>query len=247
MDEVIQVVELGRQVRTQYDLKVRQPLRSLRVVSRDPARLDRIRALKDVVADELNVREVVFGHQESDLAVLKAKADFKKLGSRLGSAMKVVAEQVRGWSSAQVESVLEGGSVAVEAGGQTIHLTAHDILVDRTPKPGLAVASAGALVVALDTALDADLIREGLAREFVNKVQSLRKAADLNIAQRITLTYHAGAEIREAIDAHRAYIEAETLSVQCRSSEDVTEGESVDLNGHPCRIQLIPKPLAGND
>lgn len=247
MDEVIQVVELGRQVRTQYDLKVRQPLRSLRVVSRDPARLDRIRALKDLVADELNVREVAFGHQESDLAELKAKADFKKLGSRLGPAMKVVAEHVRGWSSAQVEAVLEGGTMEVAAGGATFVLTASDILVDRTPKPGLAVASSGALVVALDTELDADLLREGLAREFVNKVQNLRKTADLNIAQRITLRYHASAELRVALEAHRAYIEAETLALQCTSTDAVSEGESVDLNGHPCRIQMIPKPLAGND
>jgi len=247
MDEVIQVVELGRQVRTQYDLKVRQPLRSLRVVSRDPARLDRIRVLKELVADELNVREVLFGHQESDLAELKAKADFKKLGSRLGSAMKSVAEQVRRWSSDQVEAVLEGGSMSVEASGKTITLTADDILVERTPKPGLSVASAGALVVALDTELDADLIREGLAREFVNKVQNLRKTADLNVAQRITLQYHAGAEIRDAIEAHRNYIESETLSLRCDSSEEATQGETVDLNGHPCRIHMIPQPLGGND
>ena len=245
MDEVIQVVELGRQVRTQYDLKVRQPLRRLSVVSRDPARLERIRVLKDVVADELNVREVLFSHQESDLAELKAKADFKKLGSRLGPAMKAVAEQVRALSSAQVEALLEGGSLPVTAGGQTLDLTASDILVERTPKPGLAVASAGALVVALDTELDADLIREGLAREFVNKVQNLRKTADLNIAQRIKLSYHAGPEIHDAVVAHAGYIEAETLAVECVALGDATDGDVVDLNGHPCRIRMLPQPLAG--
>lgn len=244
MDEVIQVVELGRQVRTQYDLKIRQPLRRLRVVSRDPDRLERIRVLKDLVTDELNVREVVFSHQESDLAELKAKADFKKLGSRLGPAMKQVAEQVRALTSAQVEALLEGGTIDIQAGAQTFPLTANDILVDRTPKAGLAVASAGALVVALDTELDADLLREGLAREFVNKVQNLRKLADLDIAQRIELRFSGDESVCDAVAAHRGYIEAETLALQCAVAGATEGGETVDLNGHPCRIQIIPQAQA---
>ncbi len=240
MDEVIQVVELGRQVRTQYDLKVRQPLRRLRVVARDPARLARIRALQEVVADELNVRTVEFGHQESDLADLKAKADFKKLGARLGPAMKVVADQVRALTSAQVEAMLEGGTLEVKAGDKGWTLTADDILVERTPKPGLAVASAGALVVALDTELNAELLREGLAREFVNKVQNLRKAADLDIAQRIQLRFSGDEAVQDALAGHQAYIESETLAVSCAQMGATDSGETVDLNGHPCRIQIVP-------
>ena len=239
MEEVIQVVELGRQVRTQYDLKIRQPLRCLRVVSRDAARLDRVKALKELVADELNVREVEFSRHESALAELKAKADFKKLGKSLGPAMKSVADQVRVLTSEQIEALLEGGTFEVQAGDRKLSLTADDILIERTPKPGLAVASAGALVVALDTELDADLLREGLAREFVNKVQSLRKAADLDIAQRIELRYGGSAEIQEAVQVHRGYIEAETLALSCQVVDAVEEGDEVDLNGFPCRIQII--------
>lgn len=243
MDEVIQVVELGRQVRTQYDLKIRQPLRRLRVVSRDAARLERVRALRELVADELNVREVEFSAHESALAELKAKADFKKLGRSLGPAMKSVADQVRLLTSEQVETILGGGTFEAKVGARTVVLTADDILVERTPKPGLAVASAGALVVALDTELDADLLREGLAREFVNKVQNLRKVADLDIAQRIDIRYSAGSEIRDAVDAHRVYIEAETLALTCQIESESGGGEAVDLNGYPCRIQIIPRPL----
>ena len=244
MDEVIQVVELGRQVRTQYDLKIRQPLRRLRVVSRDPARLERIRVLKDLVADELNVREVEFSHHESALAELRAKADFKKLGSRLGPAMKAVAEQVKALSGDQVEALLDGGTLEVQAGAQVLTLNAQDILVERTPKPGLAVASSGALVVALDTALDDELIREGLAREFVNKVQSLRKVADLDIAQRIVLRFSGDQAVQDAVQAHRAYIEAEILAVQCASTEGMQGGEAVDLNGHACRLEIVPQALS---
>jgi isoleucyl-tRNA synthetase len=241
MDEVIQVVELGRQVRTQYDLKIRQPLRRLRVVSRDPARLERVRALQALVADELNVRVVEFSSRESELAELRAKADFKKLGARLGSSMRMVAEQVRALSSEQIEGFLAGGTLEVQAGEQRVALTAQDILLERIPRPGLAVASAGALVVAVDTELDADLLCEGLAREFVNKVQSLRKVADLDLAQRIDVRFIGDADVQAAVQAHRTYIEAETLALSCQASDLIEGGEPVDLNGHPCRILIIPQ------
>ena len=239
MDEAIQVVELGRQVRTQYDLKVRQPLRRLVVVCHDQARLALIAALQDVIADELNVREVVFSARETDLATLNAKPDLKKLGPKLGPRLKRAADLIRALPPESVEALLAGQPQHIDLDGAAITLAREDVLIERRPKPGMAVAAAGDLVVALDTELDAELIRDGLVREFVNKVQSMRKAADLDIAQRIDIRFSGDAEVLAAVQAQLDYISAETLALSCRADAS-TAGEDVDLNGRVCRIHLHP-------
>lgn len=240
MDEVIKVVELGRQVRTQFDLKVRQPLRRMRVVCHDAERLARVQALQDLVADELNVREVLFSTQETDLAALAAKADFKKLGPRLGPRMKKAADAIRRLSGEQVQHLLHGGTLTVTADDFTLEVTRDDILIERSPKPNLAVAAVGEFVVALDTVLDEELVQEGLAREFVNKIQNMRKVADLDIAQRIRIRFQGDVAVCAAVEAHRGYIEAETLALSCEAQGPGLEGDAVDLNGHASVLQVIP-------
>ena len=244
MEEAIRVVELGRSVRTQFDLKVRQPLRRMRVVCHDAARLERVRHLADVLAEELNVREVVFTTRETELADISAKADFKKLGPRLGPRMKKAADAIRALDAAQIESLLGGGTVELVLDGDPFVVAKDDILITRTPRPGLAVAAAEGFVVALDTELDAGLLREGLAREFVNKVQNLRKAADLDIADRIMLAVDAGADVRAAVEAHQEYVQGEVLAVGIDWRENEA-GEAVELNGHPCRIVLSRHECGG--
>lgn len=242
MEDVIRVVELARSVRTQFDLKVRQPLRSMRVVCHDAARLERVRALKDIVAEELNVREVLFSALETDLADLAAKADFKKLGPRLGSRMKKAADAIRALSSGAVGSLLAGGSLELPLDGGPLTISKDDILIERTPRPGFAVAAAEGVVVALDTELDEGLIREGLAREFVNKVQNLRKAADLDIADRIALTLQGDAAVRDAVTAYEDYVRGEVLATGLDwEDEESAAGERVELNGHACRIVIKRK------
>ncbi len=239
MEEVMRVVELARSVRTQFDLKVRQPLRRMRVVCHDPVRLDRVRALADVLTDELNVREVVFSTHESELADLKAKADFKKLGPRLGPRMKKAADAIRALSAEQIERLLEGGTLDLPLDDGPFAITRDDLIVERTPRPGLAVAAAEGFVVALDTALDDELIREGLAREFVNKVQNLRKAADFDIADRIRVAVDGDPAVRAALDAHGDYIASEVLANALDWSDRAAIGETVELNGLPCRILIV--------
>ncbi len=239
MEEAIRVVELGRSVRTQFDLKVRQPLRRMRVVCHDAARLELVRHLQDVLAEELNVREVVFSTRETELADIAAKADFKKLGPRLGPRMKKAADAIRVLPADEIERLLDGQSIELPLEGGALTITKEDVLIERKPRPGMAVAAAEGFVVALDTALDADLLREGLAREFVNKVQNLRKGAELEIADRIRLRVAAGADVRDAVGAHRDYVTSEVLAESLEWMEGDGAGvEPVELNGHACRIVI---------
>ena len=239
METVMTAVQLGRAIRAERNLKVRQPLVAAHVVCRQVARLEQVRALQELIADELNVRTVVFDHDETALVTLTAKPDFKKLGPRLGSKVKQAAALIQQWPSAKLNALLHGEKVSLELDDQVFEITGDDLAIQRQPKHGLAVASAGDLVVALEVDLTDALVREGLARELVNRIQNLRKDADLEVTRRIRVQLAGDEQLRAAMREHQDFIKSETLCTELQWSDAVT-GETCDLNGHPTRLQLQP-------
>ena len=231
MADVQAVVELGRRLRADNDLKVRQPLSVLKVAGGD------VKGLESLIEDELNVKAVQFVADETELCDVSYKANFKTLGKKCGPKMKAVAAAIAAmgngeWGTGNGEpKVIEGVEIAPE-----------DVLVTRTPKAGLVVASDGPVVVGLETALTPELVAEGLAREFVSHVQAMRKEADFEVTQRIRVTVEADDELKAAIEAHRDYVTAETLAVALDFAA-CGEAKSVDLNGHAAKI-LVGKAEA---
>jgi len=223
MADVQQVVELGRRLRADNDLKVRQPLSKIKIAGVDGAVKDE--ALRALVQDELNVKEVELIADETALCDVTYKANFKTLGKKCGPKMKAVAAAI---------AALKGftGTASVEG----VELSAEDVLVTRTPKEGLVVASEGAVVTGLETALTPELIAEGLAREFVSHVQAMRKAADFEVTQRIRVTIDSDDALRAALDAHHEYAAGETLATELVFG--AVEAEAIDLNGHTARIRV---------
>jgi isoleucyl-tRNA synthetase len=242
MQRVMEAVSLGRQLRTDYNVKVRQPLHSLHIVSRDPGVLADVQALEGVLLDELNVKELRTGSDEQELAVVKAKLNFKRVGPRLGKKVKQASEILAGLPSQEIQQGLEGEGVAIDLDGESILFTEEDLQLERKPKAGLAVAAQGELVVALETALRPELIEEGLAREFVNKIQNMRKLAELDVTQRIAITYASSPELEAAVKAYQDYVQSETLALECESSEPDENAQEWDLNGHSCRISIQISP-----
>jgi isoleucyl-tRNA synthetase len=238
MDTVLAVVNLGRALRSERDLKIRQPLPALHVITRDFAALREVRELDAVIREELNVKAVHYGEDETALADLSAKPNFKTLGKTLGPRVKTLGTVLAGWGTSEVAALLTAGSAAVTVEGETVPLTAEDVIVQRTPKPGLAVASQGALVIALDTQLTPALQAEGLAREFVNRVQNLRKNADLAVTERIRIRAACGGPLAEALRSHREYVLGETLGLDLALDADCA-GEALDLNGQACRVEIV--------
>ena len=240
MRAVMRAVSLARQLRSDFNLKVRQPLAALHVVSRDAALLDAIRPLADIVADELNVKSVLFSADETALATLSAKANFKVLGPKVGPKMRPVAAAIVALDSAALAALLSpDGRAALDIGGETVEITPADILLQRTPKPGLAVASEGDLVVALDTNLTPDLVSEGLARELVNRIQNLRKDTGLAVSDRITLTLSADPALLAAAESHRPFIQSETLATTLTLLPlPPTPPSPLDINGHQALLSL---------
>lgn len=219
MAAVQTVVELGRRLRADNDLKVRQPLSAIRVAGAD------VKGLEDLIMDELNVKKVEYVSDETELCDVSYKANFKTLGRKCGSKMKAVAAGI---------AALKGfaGSAKVEG----VELSSEDVLVTRSPKAGLVVASEGATVVALETTLSPELVAEGLAREFVSHVQAMRKEADFEVTQRINVTVETDAELKAALETHIEYVKGETLTVEFAFG--AVEAESVDLNGHAAKIKI---------
>ena len=219
MAAVQTIVKLGRQLRVDNNLKVRQPLAKIRVAGAN-TRLD------DLILDELNIKEVEYVADETTLCDVSFKANFKTLGRKCGPKMKAVAAAIAAMNGFSAPQTVEG-----------VELTDEDVLVTRTPKAGMVVASEGAIVVGLETTLTPELVAEGNAREFVSHVQSMRKDADFEVTQRISVTVEADDEMKAAIEAHRDYVTAETLAT---SLEFATCGDAaaVDLNGHSTKIRV---------
>ncbi|NQT92374.1 MAG: isoleucine--tRNA ligase [Lentisphaerae bacterium] len=236
---VMSVVRICRLLRAEHSLKVRQPLAALHVVSRNEDVREKIAALKDIVVDELNVKDLVFGDHESELVHFKAKPDFSRLGPRLGPAVKKAAGTIAALDQDSVESLLCGGTLTIEVDGKPVSLTAEDLAVERAAREGLVVASEGEIVVALETGLTDGLLAEGLAREFVNKVQNMRKTAALEVTDRIRILFYAPGNVVQAIKAYEEYVRTETLCVDCSAADEAPDGATEwDLNGHPCSIRI---------
>ena len=220
MADVMATVELGRRLRADNELKVRQPLAAIKVAGGD------VKGLEDLIEDELNVKAVEFIADETELCDVSYKANFKTLGKKCGQKMKAVAAAI---AAAKV--------LPAEAEG--VALESDDVIVTRKPKQGLVVASAGSVVVGLETALTPELIAEGLAREFVSHVQSMRKEADFEVTQRIAVKLACDAEMKAALTAHIGYVKGEILAVDFEFSEgDLAGAADVELNGHPVRIAI---------
>ena len=229
MADVMAVVELGRRLRADNNLKVRQPLAAIRVAGVTGVDEE----LSALVLDELNVKKVEFIADETALCDVSFKANFKTLGKKCGPKMKAVAAVIATPGNSRIIELSNNRIATCEIEG--VALTADDVLVTRKPKAGLVVASEGAVVVGLETALTPDLVAEGLAREFVSHVQAMRKEADFEVTQRIRVAVACDAEMKAALAAHRAYVAGEILARDVA----VADGEgSVDLNGHMTAITV---------
>ena len=168
---------------------------------------------------------------ETELCDVSYKANFKSLGRKCGPKMKAVAAAIAAMGK-------DGGSGAPEPWPKVIEgveVALDDVLITRSPKAGLVVASEDEIVVGLETALTPELVAEGNAREFVSRVQAMRKEADFEVTQRIKVSVSADAEFRAALESHVEYVKGETLALELSLSDGSGD---VELNGHRVSIEV---------
>jgi isoleucyl-tRNA synthetase len=210
---VMRLVSLGHAARQKANRKVRQPLAEAAFSVGSAAERQAVTALADLIADELNVKTVRLLDASTEAVSHQIKPLPKQLGQKYGNKFPTIQKAILALNSEDVaRTLLAGQPLKVTADGQAYAILPDEVEVKAQAKEGFAVAEEGAYVAALVTELTPALVQEGQAREFVRRVQDLRKSAGLDVADRITLYVVASAGLRSAIEAHREYITAETLT-----------------------------------
>ncbi len=237
MDATMKAVSLGRFLRTQRNLKVRQPLKRAILVSGDAETRTMLEETEDIIAEELNVKTITVRADEEELVNLSAKANFKTLGKQLGPQMKEAAALIQALPSSRIAAVLRGETVSITLNsGMVVNLGKDDLSILREEKPGMPVATGDGVTIALDTELNDALIAEGYAREFISKVQNMRKEMDLDVSDRIQIEYQSVPEVSKALAEFSEYISNETLAVSITESDAASV--EFDLNGQPCKVAV---------
>ena len=216
-------------MRERHRLKTRQPLRRVTIVHHLSSVREAVDAHRDLVAEELNVKEVIVTGDDGQLATLSFKANFKTLGRRFGKQMKAAAARIAQLSNDEWSVLADGGEIEIE--GQMV--TADDVMVHREPKGDVFIEVDAGLTVALDHHLDDDLLHEGWSREITSRIQRLRKESGLDVTDRIRLgLYTASTELNQAIAVHRSAIMGEVLASQVDILDTPVDGEVTDIEGH---------------
>ena len=233
---VRELASLGLAARKNVGVRVRQPLRAVEVVLAEQERAQALQPLLGLLIDELNVREVRFSERAEDFVDFAVKPNFKALGKRLGKQMKACAKALSGMDGAAVRAQVLAGGLTIDLEGTPVTLTEDEVDVRVTPKASFQAAGSAKAVVALHAELDADLLEEGLSREVISRVQSLRKQLDLGYTQRLALHVDGDPAVVAAVERFRDHVAKETLVQTWESapfgqvSEDEVDGKAVRIS-----------------
>ncbi len=239
MELARRLVELGRRVRVETKTRIRQPL--LEAVVHTADRRGGLDELLPLVAEELNVKRVRIAGADEAFGRWRAKPNFKVLGPRLGPRVKMLAEALAVDDGSLAARLASGGSVEVPIDeGPAVTISPDDVDLVQEVLEGWGVASEGGTTVALELEVTPALRLEGLARELVRTVQDVRKAAGLQVSDRIVLGLEVGGELGEALHRHRDEVARETLAVEVVDGAvtDAAERSDATLEGQPVTVTL---------
>jgi len=212
MDIAQQVSSLVLSLRKKEKIKVRQPLQKIMIPILDPTFKSRITHVSDLILAEVNVKEMELLENTEGILVKRIKPNFKTIGPKYGKQMKAIANLVATWSQEDIAKIEQTQAWSGEIDGTAIDLVLEDFEIQAEDIPGWLVASEGGITVALDITINEALRQEGLAREFVNRIQNLRKDSGFEVTDKIRIRYQANAEIQAAIEANLEYIKNEVLA-----------------------------------
>lgn len=235
-----QVVLLGRQKRVNEGVKVKTPLKTLKIIHQDAALLNEMKKIEEYIKVELNVKTVEYMTNEADFVVLSAKPNSPVLGKKLGKEFAAFRPLIEGLSSADVQKIEEGGVVKLK----DIEFNSDEILVFRTAKEGTQALTNRFITIDLNCVLDQDLIDEGLARELVSRIQKSRKDSNFNVDDRIELVLHASESLGRVFTKFKDYIASETLMTKGLVSDTPIPG-SFPHEIDDEKIELLLKKVGG--
>ena len=239
MERAIKIVGLVRAMRMKSNLKVRQPLKKIILPITNERDRAEVRRVEEMILEEINVKQIEYVTDESGIVRKKAKPNFRSLGQKFGKAVQPVAARIREFSGKEINELERQGTLTLPINGSEYTISKEDIEILHEDIKGWMVESDGSITVALDTELDEELIDEGFAREFVNRIQNMRKEAEFEVTDRIKI-YHASTKrLGKALNRMAGYIKQETLATEL---SDVPPGSlalaHADVNGEQTAIAI---------
>lgn len=238
MATVQQAVSMGRSLRNTFNLKNRQPLASVALVTRNSEEKRVLAEMEDSIREELNVKKVEFHDREDELVEYKAKANFKVLGKELGPKMKAAAAVIQTLSSEQIQSILEGTKLSIDVDGAAVELSEEKLIIERLEKDGLKVLNEGTLTVGLDSKITDELKKEGYVRDLVRGIQNLRKESGLNVTDRIKLSVSGDADLKAAFEMFADFVKGEVLASSAEFASSISNTTEVDADDKKWSISI---------
>jgi isoleucyl-tRNA synthetase len=211
MEVAQNVVYLTRAMRAKSNLKVRQPLKKIMVVV-DKEKREALKSISDVILDEVNIKELVVLDDDSGIVNKSAKANFKSIGPKFGKKVNAVANAIKGFTKDEINTLEKGEVVTLNIGDENFSIAREDVEIISSEITGWLVESESGVTVAIDAELSPELINEGIAREFVNRIQNMRKDAGYNVTDRIRISVEGDSGLTDAVKQFSDYIAAETLA-----------------------------------
>jgi isoleucyl-tRNA synthetase len=240
MDFAQKISSMVLSIRKKENLRVRQPLRSIRIPVLHVTDQQRIEAVAEIILAETNVKTLEFVDESQAQIVKNLKLNFKTLGKKCGKHMKAVQAFAQEQADAVIKGIETKGSFEVPVEGEVIELITEDVEIIPVDIPGWKVVNDGALTVALDITLDDELRREGMAREIVNRIQNLRKEHGFDVTDRIIVKIVSTQEISEAVAANSEYIRSQILAERLELLDAMEDGYDVEIEeGKTTRIALF--------
>lgn len=226
-------------LRRKVNIKVRQPLTAIMIPVLDEEQQANLEAIKSLVLNEVNVKEMKFVDNAAGILVKRIKPDFKKLGPRYGKIMKQLAARVASMEQSEILEFEQKGEFTFDIEGQQATVLTSDVEIISEDIPGWLVANEGRLTVALDITVTEELKREGIARELVNRIQNIRKSSGFDITDKITIRLTRNEEMEAAINDFGAYICNQVLATDLQFADALTEGTELNFDDFDIKAEVI--------
>jgi len=238
MEYAQRISSLVHSIRKGNKIKVRTPLQKIMLPVLDDQFASRVKGVEEIIKSEVNVKSIEYIDDASGVLVKKVKPNFAKLGKQYGPRMKEVSQVISAFTQEDIAAV-EKGKLA--KGGFDFELD--DVLISSEDIPGWSVASEGGITVALDIQVTEELKREGIARDFVNRIQNLRKEMGLEVLDKIAIEVERTQNgqsnaLTSALEQFRDYISTETQALSLELKEQVAEGTEVDMDEFMLKVKI---------
>jgi isoleucyl-tRNA synthetase len=235
MDYAQRISSLVLSIRKKENIKVRQPLQRILIPVVDQRIKDEITHVKDLILAEVNVKELEY----IDAIDKSIKPNFKTLGKKVGAKMKDVAAAITAFDQNKIQELEQNGTLNLEIEGETFEILLTDVEILSKEITGYKVANEGKITVALDIEMDEALLNEGIAREVISKLQTLRKESGLAVMDKINVQIADNVYTNASLSAYNSYICSEILANSIQVVENVTDGVDIDINENLVKVKII--------